>query len=152
MKSTILSTLLAVLTATSPLSILVLPTLAQTDGINIPRPQQLSAKANDITTGSASKGYFFTNDWEIKVSRNGNNYGNGTSYIYAGRNSKTRDSISLAGGRLTRSEGKHFYKWRNGSTIYLVTWQPEDPNSARVQIFNPGGKEIFNKLMDAMID
>ncbi len=147
MKFTIICTVIAVLAATYPLSTLA---LAPTDAINIsPAMRQLHARETDITNASASTGYFFTDNWEIKVSRNGNNYGNGNSYIYAGRNSKTRDAISLAGGKLTRSEGRHFYKWRNGGTIYLVTWQPDDPNFARVQIFNPDGKEIFNKLMEA---
>jgi hypothetical protein len=148
MKFTTWLTALLACTVANPLSTVA---LAKANHLGTPIGN-LYAEDVDMTTASASKGYFFTDDWEIKISRNGNNYGNGNSYIYAGRNSKTKDAISLAGGRLIRSEGKHFYKWRNAGTVYLVTWQPDDPNFARLQIFNPSGKEIFNKLMKAIGD
>ncbi len=100
---------------------------------------QLVARSVDITT-QYGQALFVKDNWEVKISRDGNRF------IYSGGENGKR-GISLANGRLIRSQGKHFYKWNNAGTIYLVTWQPADPDFARVQVFDAGGSEIFNKLM-----
>jgi hypothetical protein len=79
--------------------------------------------------------------WEIKVSRDDN------GYVYSGKNIVTNTGITLAGGKLRMADGKHFYRWNNSGTVYLVTWQPGDPNYARVQVLGKNGREILNKLM-----
>ena len=96
-------------------------------------------RAVDITT-QYGQALFVKDNWEVKISRDGNRF------IYSGGENGKR-GISLANGRLIKSGGKHFYKWNNSGTIYLVTWQPADPDFARVQVFDAGGSEIFNKLM-----
>jgi hypothetical protein len=105
-----------------------------------PLHSQLHAGITDITTSPAA-GFFNAHPWEIKISKDGN------SYIYSGKNIDTKTSISLASGRLTKSQGKHFYKWRNSGTLYQVTWQPTDPMYARLQVFDGRGKTLLNKLM-----
>jgi hypothetical protein len=100
---------------------------------------QLVARSVDITT-QYGQSLFIKDNWEVKISRDGNRF------IYSGGENGKR-GISLANGRLVKSGGKHFYKWNNAGTIYLVTWQPADPDFARVQVFDAGGSEIFNKLM-----
>lgn len=96
-------------------------------------------RAVDITT-HYGQALFIRDGWEVKIARDGNRF------IYSGGESGKR-GISLANGRLVKSGNKHLYKWNNGGTIYQVTWQPADPNFARVQVFDPNGSEIFNKLM-----
>jgi hypothetical protein len=98
-----------------------------------------TARSVDITT-QYGQALFIKDNWEVKISRNGNRF------IYSGGENGKR-GISLANGRLLKSGGKHFYRWNNSGTIYLVTWQPADPDFARVQVFDAGGSEIFNKLM-----
>jgi hypothetical protein len=100
---------------------------------------ELIARSVDITT-QYGQALFVKDNWEVKISRDGNRF------IYSGGEHGKR-GISLANGRLIKSGGKHFYKWNNAGTIYQVTWQPADPNFARVQVFDAGGSEIFNKLM-----
>jgi hypothetical protein len=98
-----------------------------------------TARAVDITT-QYGQALFIRDRWEVKIARDGNRF------IYSGGESGKR-GISLANGRLVKAGDKHLYKWNNGGTIYQVTWQPADPNFARVQVFDPKGSEIFNKLM-----
>ena len=132
MKSAIVLSVLAILTATVPFS---------AGAIAQPAPAQMYAsRLADITTGPG-EGFFNANPWEIKVSRDDN------GYVYSGKNIVTKTGITLAGGRLRTADGKHFYRWNNSGTVYLVTWQPGDPNFARVQVFGKNGREILNQLM-----
>ncbi len=112
MKSAIAFSALSFLTIRQSLPIAAVEPLTQ--NIAQPLSAKLHAQTVDITNTPKWKGYFFQNPWEIKVSRNGNNY------IYAGKNNNTNKGIRITGGRLMRSGGKHFYKWNNGGTIYQV--------------------------------
>jgi hypothetical protein len=102
-------------------------------------PATRIARAVDITT-HYGQALFIRDRWEVKIARDG------TRFIYSGGESGKR-GISLANGQLVKSGDKHLYKWNNEGTIYQVTWQPADPNFARVQVFDAKGSEIFNKLM-----
>jgi hypothetical protein len=134
-------------------------TAALPKGINQPIPK-FHAETGDITT-IVGGGEFYHDElgnaptyrhlakWYVTVSRKGN------SYIYSAHkqiiaSGKKEREIRLAKGRLSKAGGKHFYRWQNGGTVYQVTWKPSDPNFARVRVFAPGGKEIFNQLMNAM--
>jgi hypothetical protein len=102
--------------------------------------QMYASRLADITSGPG-EGFFNAHPWEIKVSRDDN------GYVYSGKNIVTNTGITLAGGKLRMADGKHFYRWNNSGTVYLVTWQPGDPNYARVQVLGKNGREILNKLM-----
>jgi hypothetical protein len=99
-------------------------------------------KAGDITTpDGAYEGANFSGDgWQIQILKNSK------GYIYSAKKNGIKE-IRIANGKLTKSGGKHIYKWNNGGTTYQVTWRPIDIHYARVQIFDRNGKEIFNKLM-----
>ncbi|WP_310489774.1 hypothetical protein [Chamaesiphon sp. VAR_69_metabat_338] len=99
-----------------------------------------TARAVDITTQYDGQALFIRDRWEVKIARDGDRF------IYSGGESGKR-GISLANGQLTKFGDKHLYKWNNAGTIYRVTWQPTDPNFARVQVFDAKGSELFNKLM-----
>jgi hypothetical protein len=155
-------------TVLSILSILTitLPTSAQTKilvrDITPTVQLELQVEARDITA-IVGGGEFFHDQYKqdatnkhlsklyVTVKRTGNSY----SYFsqeegdVAGRWSKRR-AIRLANGKLTKSGGKHFYKWNHAGTVHQVTWKPTDPDFARVQVFNLHGKEIFNQLLYAM--
>jgi hypothetical protein len=86
--------------------------------------------------------------WYVTISKKGG------KYIYlAEKEGKVagkwvqQQKIRLVNGKLTKSGGKHFYKWNNGDTIYQVIWKPSDPEFARIQVLASGGGEIFNELM-----
>ena len=37
--------------------------------------------------------------------------------------------------------------WRNGDHRYQVVWQPSDPMFIRLQVFEPNGSEVLNRLL-----
>lgn len=132
MKPGIILSALSILTIALPLSAVSISQSVRAE---------LHAQADDITalsTGGTS--FFVSNDWEVSISRDGN------GYIYSGKKTG-KQGITVVGGRLTKSGGKHFYKWNNAGTVYQVTWRPTDPNFARVQAFDRSGREVFNNLM-----
>lgn len=132
MRSAIVLSVLTILTATATFA---------SEAIAQPAPTQMYAnRLPDITTGRG-EGFFNAHPWNITVSRDDN------GYVYAGKNVVTKTGITLAGGKLRMADGKHFYRWNNSGTVYLVTWQPGDPNYARVQVFGKNGREILNQLM-----
>jgi hypothetical protein len=103
---------------------------------------QSNPKTVDITTpDGAYEGANFSGDgWQIQIVKNSK------GYIYSAKKNGAKE-IKIANGKLTKSGGKHIYKWNNSGIIYQVTWRPIDIHYARVQIFDRSGKEIFNKLM-----
>jgi hypothetical protein len=70
----------------------------------------------------------------------------GETYAYSMKNSKTKKNLVLQGGKLTKANGKYYYKWNNRGTIYQVTWKPSDAEYARVEVFDRGHK-VFNQLL-----
>lgn len=108
--------------------------------VTAPTRAEIYAQATDITAVGEGRSVFINNDWEVTIGKNGNRY------TYASRQTG-KPGIGLSGGRLSRSGGKHYYTWNNRGTVYQVTWQPQDPNYARVRVLDPRGREIFNKLM-----
>jgi hypothetical protein len=116
---------------------------------------QASDKTSIVGVGQFFKDEFSLNPshehlskWYVTISKNGN------KYIYlAQKEGKVggkwvqQQRIRLVNGKLTKSGGKHFYKWNNGDTIYQVIWKPSDPEFARIQVLASGGGEIFNELM-----
>jgi hypothetical protein len=158
-KPAIVLSILSILTIT-------LPTSAQTKilvrDITPTAQLELEAEARDITTIVGGGEFFYDENKQdsthkhlsklyVTIKRNGNSY----SYFsqeegdVAGKWIKRRPN-RLANGKLTKSGGKHFYKWTKGGNVYQVTWQPADPYFARIQVFNPSGKEVFNRLLYAM--
>ena len=134
MKPRIFSAILSILT--------IVVSFSTVSSIVQPVRAEIYASAVDITS-EFGEGLFVKDTWEVKIFKDGSK---GNRYIYSGKQIGTK-GISLGGGRLTKSGGKHFYKWNNSGTVYQVTWQPQDPLYARVQVFDPRGKAIFNKLM-----
>jgi hypothetical protein len=119
---------------------------------------KLRVQANDITN-IAGGGAFFKDEfsispayehlskWYVTISKNG------SKYVYSGQKEGKvggkwikQKRIRLVNGKLTKSGGKHFYKWNNGDALYQVAWKPSDPDFARIQVFVKGS-EIFNELM-----
>lgn len=95
--------------------------------------------AFDITSNAPARSFVDSN-WGLRV------YRTGSSYTYSLKNFKTEKYFELKRGRLTKVNGKHYYRWHNRGTIYQVTWNPRDPDYARVEAFQQG-KQVFNQLL-----
>jgi hypothetical protein len=66
---------------------------------------------------------------------------------YYGRNLKTGDTITLSGGAVSGDNQRWVYSWLNDDYIYEVAWRPNDPDVIRLQVFDPNGRTIVNRLM-----
>ncbi|MBE9114412.1 hypothetical protein IQ249_00740 [Lusitaniella coriacea LEGE 07157] len=87
-------------------------------------------------------GYFQDRTWAVSVGFDGQ------SFSYYGRNKQTGDAIELYGDRVTGTPQRRVYIWNNNGYIYQVAWRPSDPDLIRVQVFNPNGREILNRLLN----
>jgi hypothetical protein len=95
----------------------------------------------DIVANKSSTRFFVNENWGLGIYRNGSNYS------CTVKNFKTEKYlVKLEGGKLTKANGKYYYKWGNSRTFHLVTWTPTDPDYARFQSFDRG-QETFNQLL-----
>jgi hypothetical protein len=110
--------------------------------ITLPINAQLAragSRSTDITTNAPTRS-FIDNNWGLRI------YRTDRTYTYSIKNFQTEKYFELKNGRLTKTNGKHYYKWHNKGTIYQVIWNPNDPDYARVQAFQ-AGKPVFNQLL-----
>jgi hypothetical protein len=122
------------------------PKYFQVEADSIPSQKMLqmvcSVSADlDIVKNKSSTRFFVNENWSLGINRDGSNY---SCTI---KNSKTEKYlVNLTGGKLTKANGKYYYKWGNSRTFHLVSWIPTDPDYARFQSFDRG-QETFNQLL-----
>ncbi|BAZ81431.1 hypothetical protein PN497_25165 [Sphaerospermopsis kisseleviana CS-549] len=91
------------------------------------------------------KGHFADKDWEVSLSFDNN------VYYYYGENRRNRNSnINLSGAVTSGTNDRQVYTGNNNGMKYRVTWRPSDPNFIRLEVVNPGGKVILNRILQAI--
>jgi hypothetical protein len=86
-------------------------------------------------------GYFADSDWSIDVMPQQN------SYRYVGTNIKTGKSLTLKRVKVSGTESRRVYSWNNSGTRYHVIWQPKDPDYVRLQVVQPNGEMVIDRLL-----
>jgi hypothetical protein len=89
-------------------------------------------------------GEFSDKDWTVTLAFSNN------SYSYYGENRKSNSNINLSGAVASGNKQRQVYTWNNNGMKYQVIWKPSDPNFIRVQVANPKGKVILNRLLKAV--
>ncbi len=84
---------------------------------------------------------FADREWRITVYET-----SGGDYCYSGYHKRTQKSIALCGVRVSGNPQRRVYTWNNRGTLYQVTWQPRDPNFARILVKTPSG-EVLNRVL-----
>ncbi len=92
--------------------------------------------AQSLPTGAFSDG-----EWTVRIAYQGN------ALTYNGRNENDGSSIFLSGATAGGNPSRRTYTWNNGGHRYRVTWQPADPDTIRVEVFAPNGRNILNRLL-----
>ncbi len=87
------------------------------------------------------EGLFRDEDWNVRLE-----YQNGI-FIYSSENVKTGDSLRLNISEASGSPQRNTYTFRNGDYEYLVAYRPQDPNLIRLQVIDPNGSIILNRLL-----
>ncbi|WP_353930268.1 hypothetical protein WJM97_18525 [Okeanomitos corallinicola TIOX110] len=109
--------------------------------VNVAMTQPVLAATYNFPTGM-----FADKDWRVSLSFSNN------VYYYYGENRNTNSNISLSGAVASGSNDRQVYTWNNNGMKYRVSWRPSDPSFIRVQVINPSGKEILNRLLMATGD
>jgi hypothetical protein len=86
-------------------------------------------------------GIYADRDWSVELDYSGN------TYRYRGVNKRSGEEIVLAGATVSITTKRKIYTWNNVGTRYRVTWQPQDPETIRLQVFTPQGKQLVNRLL-----
>jgi hypothetical protein len=126
--------------------------VASSLSISMVRPARSKPNPTDITAMTTGIcGVFTGNNWGLEVTDDYTGVPNHYDYSMTKYESKkneviTKKNVFSRGGRLTKADGKHYYRWNNGGTIYQVTWKPSDSEYARVEVFERGNK-VFNQLL-----
>lgn len=87
---------------------------------------------------------FTDGEYLVSVGRDGNDF------VYYGVNLETRDSITLPRATVQDSGERQVYIWNNSGYRYQVAWRPNDPEVIRLQVFDPSGRELLNRLLYAV--
>ena len=87
---------------------------------------------------------FSDQEWTVNLKFTNN------SYHYNGKHIPKGSSINLSGAVASGTHERQVYTWNNNGTKYQVTYRPNDPNYIRVQVINPKGKIILNRLLQAI--
>lgn len=86
-------------------------------------------------------GTFEDAQWSITLDY----YNNALSYF--GMNKRTNQTLDLRGAKTAGTPQRRLYIWINGDTTYQITWQPSDPNTVRLQVFDGRKREVLNRLL-----
>lgn len=88
------------------------------------------------------KGTFTDKDWRVTLSFDNNVY-----YYYGENRRKPNSYINLSGAVASGNNNRQVYTWNNNGMRYRVSWRPSDPSFIRVQVINPKGKEVLNRVL-----
>ncbi len=109
------------------------------DSSSVPKPdiQQSIAQNIAITDFEFSDG-----EWTVRVLKVDG------ELRYEGSNVNQSKGIRITGGKKSKKNGRFVYAWKNKNVSYIVIWNPNDPNFARLQV-TESGRLILNKLLSA---
>ncbi len=127
---------LSLLTCTLYLS-LATPVIASSTAPAAANPPSLSQIAID----KYPDGMYVDRDWSVYL------YREGGTYRYRGTNNLTQAKIEFSGANVSGTKSRRIYTWNNAGTRYRVTWKVSDPDTIRLQVIAPNGKEQLNRLL-----
>jgi hypothetical protein len=115
--------------------------LAAAFTLSVPALALSIAPASIAAAPAKLEGYFMDSKVSVEVlSSNG--------YLtYRGTDLSTGKSISLKRVKVSGNADRKVYTWNNSGTRYSVIWQPKDPDYVRLQIVNPNGSTVMNRLL-----
>jgi hypothetical protein len=116
-------------------------TLATILGLSAPAIADVTFNTSALAQARAPLGMFQDSEWSITIRYNRN------TLNYYARNLRTDRSLSLRGATVGGNSQRRIYTWINGDHRYQVIWQPSDPDFMRLQVIDPGGTVVLNRLL-----
>ncbi|MDY7013028.1 MAG: hypothetical protein SVX43_05405 [Cyanobacteriota bacterium] len=115
--------------------------LAALLGVSGPAIADLTRNLPAAAQFNAPLATFDDGEWSVTIDYYNN------AYTYFGRNMRTGSTLTLRGASVTGTPQRRLYTWRNGDYTYQVAWRPNDPRFVRLQVFDPRGQEVLNRLL-----
>jgi hypothetical protein len=97
--------------------------------------------SSQIAIDKYPDGTYIDRDWSVYL------YREGGTYRYRGTNNLTQAKIEFSGANVSGTKSRRIYTWNNAGTRYRVTWKVSDPDTIRLQVIAPNGKEQLNRLL-----
>ncbi len=110
-------------------------------GSIVPAAANIPISSSHIAIDKYPEGTYIDRDWSVYL------YRSGGTYHYRGTNNLTKATIELAGASLSGTKSRRIYTWNNSGTRYRVTWKVSDPDTIRLQVITPNGKEQLNRVL-----
>ncbi len=110
-------------------------------GLSAPAIADVAINAPALAQANSPMGMFQDNEWAVTIGYSNN------AFNYYARNLRTGSSLSLRGAKVGGDSQRRVYTWTNGDHRYQVAWQPNDPNFIRLQVIDPRGKLVLNRLL-----
>lgn len=92
------------------------------------------------------QGFFVDSKWSVDVMPSDG------FLTYRGTDLATGKSLSLKRVKVSGSADRRVYTWSNSGTRYHVIWQPKDPDYVRLQVTQPDGKLVVDRLLSRQED
>ncbi|MBF2066620.1 MAG: hypothetical protein IGS39_19690 [Calothrix sp. C42_A2020_038] len=106
----------------------------------------LASSSFDFPEGDFIAGTQTRNDWLVSLQRVGQ------TYMYRGTNLSNGSSIEIATyPRLSGNKQRQVYTWTKNRHRYQISFRPNDPSVIRLQVFNPNGREILNRILQSAV-
>ena len=121
-------------------------TLATILGLSAPAIADITLNTSVLAQARTPMGMFQDSEWSVTISYNRN------TLNYYGRNLRTGNGLSLRGATVGGNSQHRIYTWSNGDHRYQVTWQTSDPDFIRLQVLDPRGRVVLNRLLSRSSD
>lgn len=95
----------------------------------------------EINNCGLISGEFANPDWQVTIGP-----WEPAAYLYEGVNRYTGASIQLIDFDVAGTTERPQYRFRNGDTTYVVSFQSADPNTIRLQVYQLG-QPLLNELL-----
>ncbi|MBE9067719.1 hypothetical protein IQ260_13750 [Leptolyngbya cf. ectocarpi LEGE 11479] len=95
----------------------------------------------EINNCSLISGEFANRDWQVTIGA-----WEPAAYLYRGVNRYTGASIQLIDFDVAGTTERPQYRFHNGDTTYVVSFQSADPNTIRLQVYQLG-QPLLNEVL-----
>lgn len=68
-------------------------------------------------------------------------------YNYSVKNHQTGATLFLSSPEQSIDGDNRVYTWRSNFNEYQVSWQPGNPRVINLQVIDPNGKQVLNRLL-----
>lgn len=108
----------------------------------VPNSNSSGYDIREVNNCPPLNGVFQNRDWEVQFGQ-----WEPGAFIYVGTNRRTGSSIDIIDDKVQGTTDRPQYLFRNGNTLYKVTFRPSDSDTIRLEVFQ-NNRRILNQLLN----